>query len=184
MSGRAIGWSVFLVVALAAAGGILYVGKQASDTLDEHVSELPGGVLVHIHCQNDSSAPITFWVDESKLPVPSKSGKMPKGIKKAATGAHQANPVTVKAGDSTDFDIVPYFKSADDVVSIWMNAGNNGKVMDSASGSLNGETALTNTGNRFTAVWNGTKLEMRRGGPGKKPPSPGGGGKGGGGGAA
>src|SRR5947209_1743830 len=107
MSGRAIGWTVFLVVAAAAAVGLVYISKQASDTLNEHVSELPGGVLVHIHCDNQGPTPITFWIDESKLPVPTVSGKMPKGVKKAASGAHQANPVTVAPGGSTDFDIVP-----------------------------------------------------------------------------
>ena len=172
MSARAIGWSIFVVVAAAAAAGILFIGKQATDTMDLHASEFPGGVLVHIHCENHGPAPITFWIDESKLPVPTVSGKMPKGVKKKATGAHQADPVTVPAGGNTDFDIVPFFKSGTDLVSIWMNAGTNGKVADSASGSLTGDTALTNEGNRFTAVWSGTKLEMRRGGPGKKPPPP------------
>jgi len=178
MSGRAIGWAVFVVIAAAAAGGILYVGKQSNDVINEHAPEFPGGVLVHMHCENHSTAPITFWVDESKLPIPSVTGKLPKGIKKKKEGAHQANPVTVPPSGSTDFDIVPYFKNGTDLVAIWMNAGTNGKVEGSASGSLTGDTALTNEGNRFTAVWDGTKLEVHRGGPGKKPAGQTGGGAG------
>src|SRR5579864_6144541 len=149
MSSRGIGWTIFVVIAAAAAGGILYVGKQANDTMQESAPTFPGGVLVHIHCENQGTAPITFWVDESKLPVPTVSGKMPKGVKKATKTAHQADPVTVPGGGSTDFDIVPFFKSGSDLVSVWMNAGTNGKVADSASGSLTGDTALTNEGNRL-----------------------------------
>lgn len=181
MSKRGIFWTIFLVLAVGAGAALMIINKQATDVMQDAADAFPGGMVVYMHVVNKAPTPITFWIDESKLPkMPASTDKMPKGQKKAnPKDVHYAKPVTVPGNQEADFTIAPYFKSGGDNVPITVDAGSNGKAVASGTGTVSGNAALDGTA--LTATWDGSNLVVTHGGPLKKPGS-GGGKKGGGGG--